>query len=100
MGHITTEVVGLISIGLSTYLILYSHQIFKFLSPALEIFQRSKDYSEVENTDEEDDYDVVILGLGRFGRRLAEKSLLNSCLKGFLKSLIRVINFHLVQLLM
>ncbi|HSI69836.1 MAG TPA: cation:proton antiporter, partial [Gillisia sp.] len=77
-GHITNEVVGLITlvglitIGLSTYLILYSHQIFKYLSPALDIFQRSKNYTEVEELNKKQDYDVVILGLGRFGSRLAE----------------------------
>lgn len=78
VGHITVEVVGLITlvglitIALSTYLILYSHQIFKLLSPALNIFQRSRNFSEVEDVTEENQYDVVILGLGRFGRRLAE----------------------------
>ncbi|MCM4159258.1 cation:proton antiporter [Antarcticibacterium flavum] len=78
VGHITNEVVGLITlvglitIGLSTYLILYSHQIFKILSPALDIFQRSKNYTEIESIDKEEVYDVVILGLGRFGRRLGE----------------------------
>jgi Kef-type K+ transport system membrane component KefB len=78
VGHITSEVVGLITlvglitIALSTYLILYSHQIFKFLSPALDIFQRSRNYSEVEDVNEFQEYNVIILGLGRFGRRLAE----------------------------
>lgn len=79
IGHITNEVVGLITlvglitIGLSTYLILYSHQTFEFLSPALNLFQRSQDYTEIENFHpEKKAYDVVIIGLGRFGRRLAE----------------------------
>lgn len=78
VGHITNEVVGLITlvglitIGLSTYLILYSHQIFKYLSPALDIFQRNKNYTEVEEQNVKQDFDVIILGLGRFGNRLAE----------------------------
>lgn len=79
IGHITNEVVGLITlvglitIGLSTYMILYSHQIFEFLSPALNVFQRSKNYTEMENFQRERKaYDVVIIGLGRFGRRLSE----------------------------
>ncbi len=79
VGHITNEVVGLITlvglitIGLSTYLILYSHQIYELLSSALNIFQRSKDYTEMENIhDGHKQYDVLIIGLGRFGRRLAE----------------------------
>lgn len=79
IGHITNEVVGLITlvglitIGLSTYMILYSYQIFEFLSPALNVFQRSKNYTEMENFQREQKaYDVVIIGLGRFGRRLSE----------------------------
>lgn len=78
IGHITNEVVGLITlvglitIGLSTYMILYSHQIFEFLSPALNVFQRSNNYTEMENFQRElKSYDVVIIGLGRFGRRLS-----------------------------
>lgn len=79
IGHITNEVVGLITlvglitIGISTYLIIYSHQIFDFLSPALNIFQRSENYTEIENFQGKNkEYEVIIIGLGRFGRRLAE----------------------------
>ncbi|MGW1453713.1 cation:proton antiporter [Salegentibacter agarivorans] len=79
IGHITNEVVGLITlvglvtIGISTYLIIYSHQIFEFLSPALNIFQRSKNYTEIENFHGKNkEYEVIIIGLGRFGRRLSE----------------------------
>lgn len=79
IGHISAEIVGLITlvglitIGLSTYLILYSHQIFEILSPALNIFQRSRHYTEIENFhSEHKNYDVIIIGLGRFGRRLSE----------------------------
>src|SRR5690606_6343870 len=65
--------VGLITIGLSTYLILYSHQIFDIISPALSIFQRKKKFAENEFMDhKKDKFDVVIIGLGRFGNRLAE----------------------------
>lgn len=79
LGHITDEVVGLITlvglitIGLSTYLILYSHQIYEAISPALNIFQRKEKNTEIDNTLEKNKYyDVVIIGMGRFGRRLAE----------------------------
>lgn len=79
VGHITEEVlglitlVGLITIGLSTYLILYSHSIYEFLAPALKIFER-------KNTREENlllnkhnsNYDIIIIGVGRFGKQLAE----------------------------
>ncbi len=79
VGHITNEVVGLITlvglitIGLSTYLILYSHQIFNVLSPFLSIFQRKNNFTENEDADlEAANCEVIIIGLGRFGNRLAE----------------------------
>lgn len=46
VGHITDEIlglitlVGLITIGLSTYLILYSHQIYEIIAPFLSVFQK------------------------------------------------------------
>jgi len=79
VGHINKEVVGLITlvglitIGLSTYLILYSHQIYNFLSPFLNIFQRKNSSLEQENNNmKHADYNVIIIGLGRFGNRLAD----------------------------
>jgi Kef-type K+ transport system membrane component KefB len=79
VGHINNEVVGLITlvglitIGLSTYLILYSSQIYELLSPMLNIFQRKKAYTEMESIqDKHKQYDVLIIGIGRFGRRLSE----------------------------
>jgi Kef-type K+ transport system membrane component KefB len=79
VGHITEEIVGLITlvglitIGLSTYLILYSYQIYEFIAPALSIFQRKIPFSEQnELTDAAQDYDVVLIGLGRFGTRISE----------------------------
>ena len=54
-------------------MIIYSHQIFEFLSPALSIFQKKNSF--VENNDSYlnvKKYDVVIIGLGRFGNRLSE----------------------------
>jgi len=77
IGHITDEVVGLITlvglitIGLSTYLILYSHQIYNFLSPALTIFQRKDPHREANiDLEEKGEVEVVIFGVGRFGGRV------------------------------
>jgi Trk K+ transport system NAD-binding subunit len=65
--------VGLVTIGLSTYLILYSHQIFNFLSPFLSVFERKNKLVEQESTDlDSSDYNVIIIGIGRFGNRLAD----------------------------
>ncbi|QED37351.1 cation:proton antiporter [Antarcticibacterium arcticum] len=78
IGHITGEtvalitLVGLITIGLSTYLILYSHQIYEVISPALEIFERENPYREAQLDPKNNDYyDLIILGLGRFGGKIA-----------------------------
>jgi len=78
LGHIDEEtmglitLVGLITIGLSTYLILYSHQIFNWLSPALKIFEKAipRDDPEVI-TSKDEKYDVILFGLGRYGHNVA-----------------------------
>jgi Trk K+ transport system NAD-binding subunit len=65
--------VGLITIALSTYLILYSHQIYEFIAPALNIFERKSKLKEAILEDENSkNFQVIIFGLGRFGNRLAE----------------------------
>lgn len=79
VGHINEDIVGLITlvglitIGLSTYLILYSHNIYKYLAPALNIFQRkNKVIEDRGNYSKWKDYDIIIVGMGRFGGRLAD----------------------------
>ncbi len=79
VGHISKDIVGLITlvglitIGLSTYLILYSQNIYNFLSPALKIFERKSSHRELDLGDESQmKFDVIIIGIGRFGNRLAE----------------------------
>lgn len=79
VGHITKEtvglitLVGLITIGLSTYLILYSHQIFNKLSPYLSFFERRNKSIENDNFSvSHQNYDIILFGLGRFGNRLAD----------------------------
>jgi Kef-type K+ transport system membrane component KefB len=66
--------VGLITIGASTYLILYSHQIYDFLSPALKIFEREVPFGEAKIQQvKKTDYDIVIFGVGRFGANIADQ---------------------------
>jgi Kef-type K+ transport system membrane component KefB len=79
LGHIDDEtmglitLVGLITIGLSTYMILYSHQIFEFLSPALVIFEKSNPYRESKiKIPDKVKFDVIIFGLGRYGNNIAD----------------------------
>jgi Kef-type K+ transport system membrane component KefB len=76
LGHIDSStvslitVVGLITIGISTYLILYSHPLYERLKPALSRFQRADHQSDHLPSDEET-VEVVLYGLGRYGGSLA-----------------------------
>jgi Kef-type K+ transport system membrane component KefB len=81
MGHIGEETVGLITliglitIGLSTYMILYTYRITSWLSPVLGIFERKIRHPE-ENLGDKTAaryVDVVIFGLGRYGRNIARE---------------------------
>lgn len=79
LGHIDESVmglitlVGLVTIGLSTYLILYSHPLYEWLAPWLRIFER-----RVPHREQADDGalgvavnpDILLFGLGRYGSRI------------------------------
>jgi len=75
LGHIDKETVGLITlvgivtIGLSTYMILYSGSLYRFLSPWLSIFERQKTHRESvpEDVPSDEQVDVILLGLGQYG---------------------------------
>jgi Kef-type K+ transport system membrane component KefB len=75
LGHIQPEtmglvtLVGLVTIGLSSYMIIYSHPLYERLSPYLSIFER-KNAGEENREDiigEAERVDVLVFGLGRFG---------------------------------
>lgn len=71
LGLIT--LVGLVTIALSSYLILYSHRLYEWLAPRLSAFERRVPYRE-QAIDEESHAlaaDVILFGLGRFGGNLA-----------------------------
>ena len=81
LGHIDDSVmglitlVGLITIGLSTYLILYSHPLYERFGTWLQIFERTTPHREQEEDDtsrEALNPDVILCGLGRYGSRMAE----------------------------
>jgi Trk K+ transport system NAD-binding subunit len=66
MGLITT--VGLVTIGLSTYMIIYSGPLYERLAPWLGVFERRAPYREmVADAAAPGAADVVIFGLGRYG---------------------------------
>ncbi len=80
LGHVgsgalgLTTLVGLITIALSTYMILYSHPLYEKLGPWLGIFERKRPHRELAvATDHQDlrEADVIVFGLGRYGGRLA-----------------------------
>ena len=74
VGHIDESIlglvtmVGLITIGLSTYLILYSHRIYDRLAPYLSVFERKHLHpGETHHEAREGNIDAVIYGGGRHG---------------------------------
>ena len=77
LGHVENEsvglvtLVGLITIGVSTYMIIYSEWIFEKVAPFLRIFERKNGLiTDAENS--ENRFDVIVFGYGRFGRHLVE----------------------------
>jgi Kef-type K+ transport system membrane component KefB len=78
MGLITT--VGLVTIGLSTYLILYSHQIYDRLAPALRVFERSTVREPVlHHTDDGPPPEVIVFGQGRYGGSITKHLVARGC---------------------
>jgi Kef-type K+ transport system membrane component KefB len=76
LGHITGETLGLITtvgivtIGLSTYMILNSHRLFERLSPYLGIFER-RGARDPDFSGEGPPPEVIVMGLGRYGSEIA-----------------------------
>ena len=82
LGHIDANVlglitvVGLVTIGLSTYMILYSHRLYDWFAPWLAVFERRVPYREqaLEDGDARGvGVDVILFGLGRFGGDVAHR---------------------------
>jgi len=80
LGHVGVEalglvtLVGLVTIALSTYMILYSHPLYERLAPWLRVFERRDPFREsgaAELPNAEGHVEVVVFGLGRYGTRLA-----------------------------
>jgi Kef-type K+ transport system membrane component KefB len=81
VGHLTPEtvglvtLVGLITIALSTYLILYSHHIYQLISPWLSLFERQVPHREqaADSDAIPEKVDVILFGLGRYGSNIARR---------------------------
>ena len=80
LGHVGAEalglttLVGVTTIAVSTYMILYSHSLYERLGPWLTLFERRNPHRELaaelgaEGTAR---IDVIVFGLGRYGGRFA-----------------------------
>jgi len=81
LGHVgvatlgLTTLVGLVTITLSTYMILQSQRLFEWMSPWLGVFERRRPFRELDGADQgvAAEFDVVVFGLGRYGRRLLDQ---------------------------
>lgn len=81
LGHVGVEalglttLVGVVTITLSTYMILFSQNLYERLAPWLGPFERKRPHRELaveRQTKVEPRPDVVVFGLGRYGERLAK----------------------------
>lgn len=82
LGHVgvqalgLTTLVGVVTIALSTYMIMYSHVLYAWLGPWLCLFERQRPHRELAAEQQAGSAvvpDVVIFGLGRYGERFAVK---------------------------
>ncbi len=81
LGHIDADtmglitLVGLITISASTYMILYSHPLYEWISRWLGVFERKRAHREevLDLTTEASGVDVILFGLGRFGSGIARE---------------------------
>jgi hypothetical protein len=80
LGHIGAEAVGLttlvgiVTIGLSTYTIVNSATLYRWLGPWLGLFERRHPFGEdqVPDAAEARPCEVILFGLGRYGTAIAE----------------------------
>jgi FlaA1/EpsC-like NDP-sugar epimerase len=63
-------VVGIITITVSTYFILYSEQLYQRLAPALQVFERRRKEDLADTEVQEHPYDAIVVGAGRLGTDL------------------------------
>jgi hypothetical protein len=80
LGHVQPEavglvtLVGLVTITLSTYMILYSGRLYHLLEPWLGIFERRSPVPELGGEDAPSNraVDVILFGLGRYGQAMLD----------------------------
>ncbi|HEV7369179.1 cation:proton antiporter family protein [Arenibaculum sp.] len=78
LGHVDDRavglvtLVGLVTITLSTYMIVYSHRLYALVEPLLTPFERKVPHRETRLDPSQSDqpFDVILFGLGRYGREI------------------------------
>ncbi len=82
LGHVgvqalgLTTLVGLVTITVSTYMILYAQPLYERLSPWLRVFERDHPAREIAAETQDNtvrNAQAVVFGLGRYGSRLFEQ---------------------------
>lgn len=81
VGHVNeaavglVTLVGLITISLSTYMILYSHTLYAWFEDSLNIFERRiPQHSQSDaQLPASQNYEVILFGLGRYGSAIYER---------------------------
>lgn len=82
LGHIgvqalgLTTLVGLVTITVSTYMILYAQPLYERLAPWLGVFERANPFREVASESKDASTrsaQAIVFGLGRYGGRLFEQ---------------------------
>ncbi|MFN4089010.1 MAG: cation:proton antiporter [Alphaproteobacteria bacterium] len=79
LGHVGPEMmalvtlVGLVTIGTSTYMIVYSQRLYSLLEPLLWPFERRVAHRESadDKPDDSRPHEVILFGLGRYGLQIA-----------------------------
>ena len=82
LGHVGQDalglvtLVGLVTITLSTYMILYSQRLYAWLKPWLGLFERRVPFRELAVEQQQGgpaEADVIVFGMGRYGKHLAQR---------------------------
>lgn len=80
-GHVAPEamglitLIGLVTIMVSVYMIIWSHHLYEWCAPFLGMFERRHPFRELTNDTpgaEGRQHDVIVLGLGRYGSQIAQ----------------------------
>lgn len=82
LGHVgtgalgLTTLVGLVTIMVSTYMIIFSHPLYERLAPWMSIFERRRPFREMDvesGGKAAGQPDIIVFGLGRYGSRLLQQ---------------------------